>query len=87
MIEGADQTGCDGSMTESPADVAPVPGCEDFSMTRRTMIVAAGRASDGQAHPAMEELCQTYWYPLYAHVRRRGYSKEDVEDLTQAFFA
>jgi len=32
----------------------------------------------------MEELCQTYWYPHYAHVRRRGYSKVDAEDLTQA---
>jgi DNA-directed RNA polymerase specialized sigma24 family protein len=35
----------------------------------------------------MEQLCRTYWYPLYAHVRRRGYSREDGEDLTQAFFA
>lgn len=35
----------------------------------------------------MEELCRTYWYPLYAHVRRRGYSREDAEDLTQSFFA
>jgi RNA polymerase sigma factor (sigma-70 family) len=49
--------------------------------------MAAGRAADGQAKMAMEELCQTYWYPLYAYVRRRGHSKEDAEDLTQAFFA
>jgi RNA polymerase sigma-70 factor (ECF subfamily) len=31
-------------------------------------------------------LCRTYWFPLYAYVRRRGHSKEDAEDLTQAFF-
>jgi len=36
---------------------------------------------------ALEELCRTYWYPLYAYVRRQGHSKEDAEDLTQAFFA
>lgn len=36
---------------------------------------------------ALERLCQTYWYPLYAYVRRRGYSEHDAEDLTQAFFA
>jgi RNA polymerase sigma-70 factor (ECF subfamily) len=35
----------------------------------------------------MERLCQTYWYPLYAFVRRRGHSHDDASDLTQAFFA
>jgi RNA polymerase sigma-70 factor (ECF subfamily) len=32
-------------------------------------------------------LCQTYWYPLYAYVRRQGYQANDAQDLTQAFFA
>jgi RNA polymerase sigma factor (sigma-70 family) len=59
---------------------------EKFSTTRWTMIVEAGLASDARSHPAMEDLCRIYWYPLYAHVRRRGYSKEDAEDLTQSFF-
>jgi len=36
---------------------------------------------------ALEELCRTYWYPLYAYVRRQGYLREDAQDLTQAFFA
>ena len=40
-----------------------------------------------QAHTALEELCHTYWYPLYAYVRRQGHSREDAEDLTQGFFA
>lgn len=35
----------------------------------------------------MEELCRIYWFPLYAYVRRHGRSREDAEDLTQAFFA
>ena len=60
---------------------------EMFSTTRWSIIVEAGKSTDGPAHRAMEELCQTYWYPLYAHVRRRGYAKEDAEDLTQSFFA
>jgi len=60
---------------------------EGFATTRWSIIAAAGQTSDAQVNMALEELCQTYWYPLYAHVRRRGYSKEDAEDLTQAFFA
>lgn len=36
---------------------------------------------------ALEQLCRTYWYPLYAYVRRQGHSREDAEDLTQGFFA
>ena len=43
--------------------------------------------SSPQSDRALEELCRTYWYPLYAYVRRRGHAKEDAEDLTQAFFA
>ena len=35
----------------------------------------------------MEKLCRTYWYPLYAYVRREGYSAADAQDLTQEFFA
>ena len=36
---------------------------------------------------ALARLCETYWYPLYAYARRRGYSVEDAQDLTQEFFA
>lgn len=50
-------------------------------------MLAAGRKSSPQADVALEDLCRTYWYPLYAFVRRQGRSKEDAEDLTQAFFA
>ncbi len=48
---------------------------------------AAGQRSSPQAKHALEVLCQTYWLPLYAYVRRRGHAKADAEDLTQAFFA
>lgn len=65
-----------------------VPTRKDaFETTRWTMVLAAGRTEDAKARMAMEELCRTYWYPLYAYVRRRGHSKEDAEDLTQGFFA
>lgn len=45
------------------------------------------RAAGESAAEALDILCSTYWFPLYAYVRRHGFSKEDAEDLTQAFFA
>ena len=47
----------------------------------------AGEADSPKAAEALETLCRTYWYPLYAYIRRRGYGPEDAQDLTQAFFA
>jgi len=51
------------------------------------VVAAAGHSGTTQARPALAKLCQTYWYPLYAYVRRRGHSPEDAQDLTQEFFA
>ena len=50
-------------------------------------MLAAGQRHTPQADGALEELCRTYWFPLYAYVRRRGHAKADAEDLVQAFFA
>jgi RNA polymerase sigma-70 factor (ECF subfamily) len=50
--------------------------------------VLAARADDSpQSAEALETLCRTYWFPLYAFVRRQGRSPEDAQDLTQEFFA
>ena len=58
-----------------------------FATTHWSMVVRAGDSQSPAAAQAMERLCQTYWYPLYAFVRRKGNSHEDACDLTQAFFA
>jgi len=58
-----------------------------FATTRWTVVLAAGKQRSPQVRVALEELCRTYWYPLYAYARRHGRSKEDAEDLTQTFFA
>lgn len=60
---------------------------DTFATTHWTVVLAAGRQHTPMADRALEELCHTYWYPLYAYVRRRGHSHEEAEDLTQAFFA
>jgi RNA polymerase sigma-70 factor (ECF subfamily) len=57
-----------------------------FATTLWSVVQAAGHGPVATSQPALEQLCRAYWYPLYAHVRRRGYSREDAEDLTQAFF-
>jgi RNA polymerase sigma factor (sigma-70 family) len=58
-----------------------------FATTHWSVVLAAGRTDDSRSHDALSRLCQAYWYPLYAFVRRHGYSPHDAQDLTQAFFA
>jgi RNA polymerase sigma-70 factor (ECF subfamily) len=72
------------STQATPASTAPG---DIFATTHWTVVLAAGRRHSPQSDGALEELCRTYWFPLYAYVRRRGHPKEDAEDLVQAFFA
>ena len=58
-----------------------------FATTHWSVVLAAGHGSPPHAARALEKLCQAYWYPLYAYVRRRGHGVEDAQDLTQEFFA
>jgi RNA polymerase sigma-70 factor (ECF subfamily) len=55
--------------------------------THWSLVLMAGHGQSPQAEMALEELCRTYWYPLYAYVRHRGYTPHDAQDLTQGFFA
>ena len=58
-----------------------------FATTHWSVVLTAGRNDTARAHDALEKLCQTYWFPLYAYIRRRGFNPHDAEDLTQGFFA
>ena len=58
-----------------------------FTTTHWSVVLMAAHGAAPGAEAAMERLCRTYWYPLYSYVRRRGYSAEDGQDLTQEFFA
>jgi RNA polymerase sigma-70 factor (ECF subfamily) len=58
-----------------------------FATTHWSVVMAAGVNDQGRAKAALETLCQTYWYPLYAYTRRQGKNHEDAQDLTQDFFA
>jgi RNA polymerase sigma-70 factor (ECF subfamily) len=60
---------------------------QQFATTHWSMVVSAGAGRSSEAGRALATLCEHYWFPLYAFVRRAGYSAEDAQDLTQEFFA
>jgi RNA polymerase sigma factor (sigma-70 family) len=57
-----------------------------FTTTHWSVVLTAKDGDSPHAAEAMEKLCRTYWPPLYAYIRRDGYSETDAEDLTQEFF-
>jgi RNA polymerase sigma factor (sigma-70 family) len=61
-------------------------GPSQFPTTRWSLVVAAGDPQRKEARAALVSLCENYWYPLYAYLRRRGYAAEQAQDLTQDFF-
>jgi RNA polymerase sigma-70 factor (ECF subfamily) len=62
------------------------PG-DAFVATHWSVVLTAGRSDTTRAQAALEQLCRSYWHPLYHYIRRRGYRPEDAQDLTQEFFA
>jgi RNA polymerase sigma factor (sigma-70 family) len=60
-------------------------GC--FVTTHWSVVLSAQGQQGGDPSAALETLCRSYWYPLYAYARRLGHSPADAEDLTQGFFA
>ncbi len=57
-----------------------------FATTHWSLVLSAGRDSSVAARRALAALCETYWYPLYAYIRRRGHQPQDAADSAQAFF-
>jgi len=65
----------------------PEPRAQGFTTTHWSVVLQAGQAEQAAAARALEELCRKYWHPIYAFTRRRAASREEAQDLTQAFFA
>jgi RNA polymerase sigma factor (sigma-70 family) len=74
-------------MTDASHGSAPPGRAAWFATTRWSLVVRVQHGSAASAQAALEQLCRTYWYPLYACVRRLGQSPEDAEDSVQGFFA
>ncbi len=60
---------------------------DPFPTTRWSVVLKARDRADSQAGDALETLCEAYWFPLYAFVRRYGRHAQDAADLVQGFFA
>ena len=71
---------------KSSADDSVTLSTAQFATTHWSVVLAAGDSASPGSRDALEKLCQTYWFPLYAFVRRKGHFPEDAKDLTQAFF-
>ncbi len=59
----------------------------EFATTQWSVVRAVAEQDSAVAKSALQQLCQTYWYPLYSFVRFKGFDASSAEDLTQAFFA
>jgi RNA polymerase sigma factor (sigma-70 family) len=76
----------DKTITDSQTMMHTKAGATQFPTTRWTLVVAAGDPRRKEARSALVGLCESYWYPLYAYLRRRGYPADQAQDLTQEFF-
>jgi RNA polymerase sigma factor (sigma-70 family) len=74
-------------MDEREPRSAVKAGGRRFATTRWSQVIAAGAEQTRDSRDALARLCELYWYPLYAYVRRWGYDADQAQDLTQEFFA
>lgn len=75
-------TGPSPALPSSDIGASPV-----FVTTHWSVVLSARQKDSPQSVAALETLCRSYWYPLYAYVRRQGQGPHDAQDLTQEFFA
>ena len=74
-------------MSSKPTEDESAQGtAAQFTATHWSVVLAAGDDASPDSSAALEVLCRTYWFPLYAWARRAGRSAEDAEDLVQGFF-
>jgi RNA polymerase sigma factor (sigma-70 family) len=79
--------------TSSQTEPNSTPACAEppprpaFVTTHWSLVISAGGNDTTHARNALEKLCRSYWFPIYAFVRRQGHGPHDAQDLTQEFFA
>ena len=80
-------------MSVAPGDVTSLTGTGSASAspaaftTTHWSVVLEAQGESPAAQEALENLCRTYWRPIYGFVRREGAKPEEAKDITQGFFA
>ncbi|MFH1715888.1 MAG: hypothetical protein ABIF19_00935 [Planctomycetota bacterium] len=74
-------------MSNYPSRDSAWAGDGRFTTTHWSVVMAAGQPESTRYRQALESLCRTYWFPLYAYLRRQGHNADQAEDHVQAFFA
>ena len=74
-------------MSDNPSKDSPSTGAGRFATTHWSVVLTAGQPESTGYRQALEALCETYWFPLYAYLRRHGNDTHQAEDYTQAFLA
>jgi RNA polymerase sigma-70 factor (ECF subfamily) len=72
------------SPDDSPSELATRTAAQ-FATTHWSTVLAAGDSASPESSAALEKLFRSYWFPLYAFVRRKDYPPEDAKDLIQGF--
>jgi RNA polymerase sigma-70 factor (ECF subfamily) len=62
-------------------------GRAQFLTTRWSLVASLTQPDPPRARAALTELCELYWTPLYAFLRRRGLDSHAAADTVQGFFA
>ena len=73
-------------MSANQSDMPHHPENRRFATTQWSVVIAAGDVEGQDSRTALTQLCESYWYPLYAYVRRQVKDVYQAKDLTQAFF-
>jgi RNA polymerase sigma-70 factor (ECF subfamily) len=76
----------DSTTNATPGPNPPTGYGAQFAPTSWTDVLAAQRGGSREAEAALEKLCLTYWYPLYAYLRRKGFDPHKAQELNQEFF-
>jgi len=74
-------------MSTDPSQAEFAVGKRPFATTQWSVVLAAGQHSAEDGRRALAQLCEVYWYPLYAYVRGRVADAHEAQDLTQEFFS
>jgi RNA polymerase sigma factor (sigma-70 family) len=74
-------------MSAGQSDIPRDARKQHFATTRWSIVLAAGDVDRQGSRAALAQLCESYWYPVYAYVRRRVHDVHEAQDLTQTFFS